>query len=57
MNDILLHSGIIEFLILIIIVLIYYSKLIPKEHMTICLLGTYILIKSVSLFGHSLFHN
>lgn len=56
MDDILLHSGIIEFLILIIIIIIYYSKLIPKEHMTICLLGTYILVKSISLFGHSYYH-
>lgn len=56
MNLILLHSAIIEFIILIIILSIYYSKLIPKEHMTICLLGTYILIKSISLVGHSLYH-
>ena len=45
-SEILFHSGIIELLILFIILIIYYSKLIPKEHLTICLLSSYILINS-----------
>jgi len=56
-SEILFHCGIIELIILFIILIIYYSKLIPKEHLTICLLGSYILIKSFSLIGHSYYHN
>jgi len=55
-SEILFHSGIIELLILFIILIIYYSKLIPKEHLTICLLSSYILINSIFLIGHSYYH-
>jgi|LakMenEpi05Nov12_1017451.scaffolds.fasta_scaffold05928_2 hypothetical protein len=49
---ILKHLGIVEFIILILILILYYSKKIPKEHLTICLLGSYILIKSITYYIH-----
>jgi hypothetical protein len=52
----LIHSGIIEIIILILIIVIYYSKKIPTEHLAICLLGSYISIKAMSYFAHSLLH-
>lgn len=55
-TNILLHLGIIEILILILILIIYYSKTIPTEHLTICLLGSYITIKSITYFIHYLIH-
>lgn len=55
-NTILLHNAAIEFFILILIVILYYSKTIPKEYMTICLLGSYILMKSAIGFIHYGYH-
>lgn len=55
-NTILLHNAAIELFILILIVILYYSKTIPKEYMTICLLGSYILMKSVIGFIHYSYH-
>jgi tryptophan-rich sensory protein len=56
MNIILLHSGIIEIILLFIILIIYYTKTIPKDHLAICLLGTYITLKSITYFIHSYIH-
>ena len=44
----LLHNAAIEVILLLIIMLSYYSKKIPKDYMTICLLGTYILGKVIT---------
>ena len=54
---ILKHLGIVEFVILILILIIYYSKKIPKEHLAICLLGSYILIKSITYYIHGKYHS
>jgi hypothetical protein len=56
MDKILLHSCIIEIILLFLIIIIYYSKLIPEKHLTICLLGSYITFKSISYFIHSYIH-
>lgn len=53
---ILLHSGFIEIIILILIIMIYYSKKIPEDKLTICLLGSYISLKAISYFIHALMH-
>jgi hypothetical protein len=55
-SSFLLHESIIEFILLILIVILYYSKLIPKEYMAICLLGTYILLKSIITLLHWRYH-
>lgn len=55
-TQILLHEGFIELILLFIILASYYSKAIPQNYMAICLLGTYILSKSVLTFGHWWFH-
>jgi len=52
----LIHLGVVEILLLILIIIIYYTKKIPQEHMAICLLGSYISLKSLSYFIHSLVH-
>ncbi len=56
MEKILVHSGIIEIFLLFIILIIYYSKLIPETHLAICLLGSYISMKSITYFMHSFIH-
>jgi hypothetical protein len=56
-GTVLKHLSIIEFIILIIILILYKSKKIPNNYMTICLLGSYILIKSVSYYIHGIYHS
>lgn len=53
---ILLHNALIEFILLILIVIIYEYTNIPKEHMSVCLLGSYILMKTIANLMHSYFH-
>lgn len=53
----LLHNAVIEIILLLIIMASYYSKKIPKDYMTICLLGTYILGKSIINGFHYLYHS
>jgi hypothetical protein len=48
----LLYSAAFEFFMLIIILIIYYSKKIKPEHLTICLLGTYITAHGISDIAH-----
>ena len=55
-ESVLLHEAFIELFLLIIILISYYSKKIPKEHMTICLLATYILSKFFINLGHYFYH-
>lgn len=55
-NSILLHNALIEFILLILIISLYYSKSIPKDYMPICLLGTYILSKSILGIAHWRYH-
>lgn len=55
-SSILFHEAGIEFILLIIILLSYYSKSIPEKYMSICLLGTYILSKSALTLGHAFYH-
>lgn len=59
--DILWHNSAIEFVILILIVGLYKSNWIPKEYMTICLLGSYITLKGIfgviHWGGHKMLHN
>jgi hypothetical protein len=52
---ILLHNAIIELLLLVLIVYLYYN--IPKEdYMPVCLLGSYIVAKSLFNFAHYMYH-
>jgi hypothetical protein len=53
----LLHNAAIEVILLLIIMVSYYSKKIPKDYMTICLLGTYILGKAITNGVHYLYHS
>jgi hypothetical protein len=46
------HNALIEIILLILIVIIYEYAYIPKEHMTVCLLGSYILMKSILNLTH-----
>jgi hypothetical protein len=55
-NIILLHEALIEIIILILIVIIYYSKSIPDKYLSICLLGSYILLRSIFNFIHFGYH-
>jgi hypothetical protein len=54
--NILWHNALIEIILLILIIIIYEYAHIPKEHMAICLLGTYILMKSITNLMHSFYH-
>ncbi len=55
-ESVLLHEAFIELFLLIIILISYYSKMIPEKYMTICLLGTYILSKFFINLGHYFYH-
>jgi hypothetical protein len=52
----LIHSGLIQFIILIIILIIYYSGKIPESKMTICLLGSYIVLNGTFSILHGIYH-
>lgn len=50
-----LHSGFIELFLIFIIVGLYYA--IPKEkYLSVCLLGSYMLLKAVTNFAHYAYH-
>lgn len=51
------HELIINIIIFIIVFLVYkYGGIKDPKHMSICLLGTYIGLNTISSFGHSKFH-
>lgn len=56
-SKILQHEAFIELILLIILLIIYYTTNIPIEHKTICLLGTYILLKFSTKLLHYIFHS
>lgn len=56
MDKILLHSGIIELIILFLLLSIYYGLYIPEKHKSICLLGTYVGLKALTSVIHSFIH-
>lgn len=55
-SSILFHEAGIEFILLIIILISYYTKKIPEKYMSICLLGTYVLSKFFLTLGHGFYH-
>lgn len=55
-SPILFHNAFIEIILLFIVLASYYSEAIPKDYMAICLIGTYILSKSILTFGHGVYH-
>lgn len=56
------HNLIIQFILLCLIVVIYYSLKVDEKiisnpgSISVCLLGSYIILNSIAQFGHEMYH-